>query len=829
MFASSITDHFGSKLLGDVLTHFSDLTPRLPEEHGKPGSKAEPQLSQWTASNCIQPRRLRGPRCRKNFFRKYMVQAASRGADASGHYAPTPSPSMFSDESGQTGSRAETPVSRAETPIRHRLPKAAQQFPALVASKLTTSSMKHTHVNHQASDHSNKKDAHDDDDDDRAHDHFKPRTVVAVEGVEQIVPFRHSAKPRLIGQPIRFESHFVHPDTPASGSSSPPIVQPGSFSAPEADARTVPKPALNNLKPAKKKTVDSRFSLNLASLAPDDSDDEKKEGIRNESLGSSKYDRMRRINAKRRVKESVVVIGDRDKVVTYDDLELAKDSFHRYFKNKRPFDEARLISALSDFGVVGRSKSEKTVLFLILAQHMGKDENSFKDFCSIIEDARLRVRACRFSNIFSAWRQVDRDDIGALSVPKVVELLKLLGLGPENGNEMLCVQACISEMHKDAADLYPLTEVEYVCQQLRENVESRRRRDEREVQKKYHLSGPTFNEFRTQILELYETFKKLDEDGSGKLGGKEVVHLLSEFGIVNGLHGSEAKDRMERELHIFLGEMHGKDENNSDEADIEMNFAWFLQFLKNLRKASMDSSYESVSILFQAYDKNRNGELEMKDVCSIIQELGMQPRTHAEQEAIGELLEDVDEDGSGTLHLEELLNMCVRIAERRAQFQRNAENAKAESLNLSRHQKYELRRAFDTLDADASGELNLSEVITAVHKYMAQWNLPPYQIRQIFMEVDEDGNGSVDFIEFMELMARIDAEVKLLEDEDNNKKEKKLQAEVKEVKAKAEDGDQGTPGSNDRSPAKPRSGVKHTTRRQSVHPSSEQRKQLEKR
>jgi len=243
----------------------------------------------------------------------------------------------------------------------------------------------------------------------------------------------------------------------------------------------------------------------------------------------------------------------------------------------------------------------------------------------------------------------------------------------------------------------------------------------------------------------------------------------------------------------------------------------------------MDSSLESVSLLFQSYDKNRSGELEMKDVCCIIQELGMQPRTQEEQEAIGELLEDVDEDGSGTLHLEELLNMCVRIAERRAQFQRDAENAKAASLNLSRHQKYELRRAFDTLDADASGELNLSEVITAVHKYMAQWNLPEYIIKKIFREVDEDQSGSVDFIEFMELMARIDAEVvKLLEDEDN-KKEKKLQQEVKEVEAKNDDVDQGTPGSHDRNAAKSRRGAKHTTRRNSVHPSSEQKKQQEKR
>jgi len=149
-------------------------------------------------------------------------------------------------------------------------------------------------VNHQASDYSNNKDAHDDDDDDWVHDHFKPRAVVAVEGVEHFVPFRHSAKPCLIGRPVRFESHVVHPDKAASSSSSsssgPPFVQAGSFSAPEPDLRTISKPALNNLKPAKQKTVNSSFLLNVASAkdAADDSDDEKKGGNLESGLGEFK-------------------------------------------------------------------------------------------------------------------------------------------------------------------------------------------------------------------------------------------------------------------------------------------------------------------------------------------------------------------------------------------------------------------------------------------------------------------------------------------------------------------------------------------------------------
>lgn len=58
-----------------------------------------------------------------------------------------------------------------------------------------------------------------------------------------------------------------------------------------------------------------------------------------------------------------------------------------------------------------------------------------------------------------------------------------------------------------------------------------------------------------------------------------------------------------------------------------------------------------------------------------------------------------------------------------------------------------LRELFDDLDADHSGVLSLDELCQGLR---AQgYNLSNEEVRQLMAEVDVDGNGYVDFDEFM--------------------------------------------------------------------------------
>jgi len=63
----------------------------------------------------------------------------------------------------------------------------------------------------------------------------------------------------------------------------------------------------------------------------------------------------------------------------------------------------------------------------------------------------------------------------------------------------------------------------------------------------------------------------------------------------------------------------------------------------------------------------------------------------------------------------------------------------------------ELREAFITMDTDGSGELTLDEMMDMI-RAMGQ-NPTDQETLDLMREVDEDGNGSMDFEEFSSLMA----------------------------------------------------------------------------
>lgn len=774
MFGASIGDHFGAKLLSEVLTHFSEFAPHSLQKRGG-RTKAEPQITAWTEPSCIERPSKRGGR---NFLRKYLVNAADRGKDAVyGRPGTAVSPSMFSDETMDS-----RPNSRADTPCRDRLPRSAQQFPILVESRLSPSCM-----HRPSSQQSQVRDSMTPDG--MRQKSLSPGFGAVVPGKEgrlTPVPFRHSAKPNLLERQVKGDM-ISRPESrgasPGSGKSPsprqsprPPVGRrsPGTADSPTSSGTASPDRAgsKRNFRPnfiqregqraegkspsppRGRKSIFHRLgsTRNQKTAEESDEDGSKKTGIWTLNLVSSKYDRMERLNNTRKLKLSESQLGDRDKVCTREEIELAEDSFNRNFKTKMPYDKNLLVAALADFGIRARTRPEKLVLFKVFDDYHDRLEMTFKDFCSIVEEARVKIRTCRFTMVFLEWRRIDKDDIGSIDHDQILQLLEALNLAPKTSSDTARVEAGIEALNKDSFGLFPLAEVEYLVQQCREHVESDRRRVERHIQKRYEMSPKTFNEFRGQLIDLHETFERLDEDSSGTLSIDEVMHLLSDFGIVI-TNTMDDKQRLERDLLQFIG----------PEDAHAIRFPWFLLFMKSLRKIVLDEQIDGIRALFRQYDKDKSGELDMKEVCHIIQDMNLQPRTAQEQDSIAELLEEVDADGSGCFHLEELMNMIVRISERIQQLQRQNENARAQALKFTFHQTYDLRQAFEFFDVDGSGTLTMSEVQNCVKKM--QWKVDDNKVKQLVDEIDEDRTGTIDFLEFLELMSKVDADMKSIADE----------------------------------------------------------------
>ena len=91
-------------------------------------------------------------------------------------------------------------------------------------------------------------------------------------------------------------------------------------------------------------------------------------------------------------------------------------------------------------------------------------------------------------------------------------------------------------------------------------------------------------------------------------------------------------------------------------------------------------------------------------------------------------------------------------------------NAKIENSfidTLTTEQILEFREAFQAFDKDGNGSITTKELGT-VMRSLGQ-NLSESEIKEIIDEVDEDKNGTIDFQEFLSLMAR---KMKIIDKED---------------------------------------------------------------
>merc|ERR1711988_279250 len=114
----------------------------------------------------------------------------------------------------------------------------------------------------------------------------------------------------------------------------------------------------------------------------------------------------------------------------------------------------------------------------------------------------------------------------------------------------------------------------------------------------------------------------------------------------------------------------------------------------------------------------------------ILQMMGLRVK----QEALDAIIQEVDEDGSGELEFEEFCILAARflIEEDEEQMRK------------------ELKEAFRFYDKEAEGYLTV-ETLSSILLELEP-DLSAEQLKEIIDEVDEDGSGTIDYDEFMNMM-----------------------------------------------------------------------------
>lgn len=138
-----------------------------------------------------------------------------------------------------------------------------------------------------------------------------------------------------------------------------------------------------------------------------------------------------------------------------------------------------------------------------------------------------------------------------------------------------------------------------------------------------------------------------------------------------------------------------------------------------------------LNLCFKLFDVKKQDFLGADDLDDILRAMGFRPS----KEELKEILEEIDEDGSGEIEFGEFCQLCAKFL---------VEEPDEETM------KAELKEAFRVYDKEGQGFITtgtLREIIGELDPRLTTDDLDG-----IIEEIDEDGSGTMDFDEFCGMM-----------------------------------------------------------------------------
>ncbi|XP_060747348.1 calcium-binding protein 5a [Tachysurus vachellii] len=146
-----------------------------------------------------------------------------------------------------------------------------------------------------------------------------------------------------------------------------------------------------------------------------------------------------------------------------------------------------------------------------------------------------------------------------------------------------------------------------------------------------------------------------------------------------------------------------------------------------------DDEIEELREAFEEFDKDKDGLISCKDLGNLMRTMGYMP---TEMELI-ELGQNINMNLGGQVDFEDFVELM-------------APKLLAETAGMIGMK--ELRDAFKQFDMDNDGEITTEELKLAMNKLLGE-NMSHKEIDAVVREVDDNGDGTVDFEEFVKMMS----------------------------------------------------------------------------
>lgn len=428
-------------------------------------------------------------------------------------------------------------------------------------------------------------------------------------------------------------------------------------------------------------------------------------------------------------------------------------------------DRDEVVQCLKEFGLSGMTGEETRAIIDICSDASSDVADYFSKLCRKSEDSkdqvvqvvsvelhdfaltviprvRRKLQEMRSQALLRHFRMFDCEQKGFISMDACMQLCKELGIETSIFDECFQAEENSDEEDEDHEVRPPPTTIYFEVFQsvvfaAREKATRENRQKERVIQQCCSLPEETFQEFREDLLVLYNLFQRFDGDESGCLDSAEVAFMLKDFGLLP----TDEKERM-----MVFDIMDDCDKDGSG----EFEFNEFLGLVHQIRDFAMERYEEELHCTFERYDRDKSGELSVAELSILLVTLSLVPRTRREQEGLAHLIHLVDVDGSGKIDFREFQVLCQRIKEHMCRLRYDQERAEAMAKGFSSQETHDLRCIFDRLDTSLNGSIDRQEAKAGVQLTRLPVTVDVFE--EAFRVIDTDSSGDLSFVEFTELM-----------------------------------------------------------------------------
>jgi len=543
----------------------------------------------------------------------------------------------------------------------------------------------------------------------------------------------------------------------------PPLVSPslgGTTSLPGLADSTLPTEDMEGLVEAPSQGTDETRQSSTAAVAHSEVPETSRRRAFRSTLRSSLGDRLKRLERKGMQKrEEQKATREQDLLrkqfnsLPPAEADAIQHVFERFDLDGSGFlEHQEVMAALRELGLRGTNLSEKREILKICRNPGQEDDlgdlgvttcsetiedklvvavDVLRFALQVVPRVRARLTEMQSNDLLRYFFQYDLHGTGRLRAEQCMEIGRALRL------DLRVLRTVLDDRQGSKRSGIDIEEFRAMVVKCREQVERTVRFCERRIKDRTGISDEIFQEFRQDIVNLYDLFSSADADESGQLSGKEISHVLAEFGFL-------PRTAEEREELEFI--LKNADVNN----DSSFNFEEFLHLTRQIREYQKEKKRMGNLLLFQRYDRDGNRKLTIEEISQLLVDVGAVPRNRREQEELAALIQLADEDGSGSIDFEEFQLLNQRIEERLKSLRYEEEVEYALRIGFSESQLYDLRWVFDSLDADGSGKLDAGEVRSGLS--MMNKKVSQEAFDHAFRALDSDGSGALDFMEFLDFI-----------------------------------------------------------------------------